>query len=185
LQDQVGKIFDTRAILRAHELGMKAERLAERGMQRLAHVLLDVVSDQPRRDRAARAEPTRQMRHADADFRRLRERSELLAIDVEQRLAVDPIVRKHRFTAQQVAPVGISGVVAQRIFVIAHDPVGIARVEHARSGRTRRDAGDDARPDLQLRLHEVPEARLPPAAIAAAREYNLIEHYSFPLECGA
>jgi hypothetical protein len=35
------------------------------------------------------------------------------------------------------------------------------------------------RPDLQFRLHDVPESRLPPAAIATAREYDLIEHSSF------
>src|SRR5262249_46248889 len=50
-------------------------------------------------------------------------------------------------------------------------------------GGTSRNAGDDARPDLQLRLHYVPETRLPPAAVAAAGEYDLIEHPWFFLSC--
>src|SRR3954469_23744065 len=64
----------------------------------------------------------------------------------------------------------------QRFLVIAHRPGGIARIEHARGGGAGGNAGDHVRTDMQFRLDHVPETCLPPAAIAAAGEYDLIEH---------
>ncbi|KOS76107.1 hypothetical protein DM46_2511 [Burkholderia mallei] len=176
LEHEIRELVDARAILRADELGAKAERAAECRMQRLADVFLDVVRDESRRHRASRAEPARHVRHADADVRRAGELRERLAVDVEKRLAIDPVMRKDRLGTQQIAPMDIPAVVPERLFVIAHHPARVARVEHAGGRRARRDAGDHARPQIERGPHDVPEPRLPPAAVAAAREYHLIEH---------
>ena len=176
LQDEIGEIFDRRALLRFHEFGMKTERLTERRVKRLADIFLDVVCDQPRRDCAARAEPARQMRHADANLGRVRELMETVREDVEQRLSIDAVMRKHGLPAQQVAPVGVARVVAQRVGVVVHDPARLVRVEHAGGGRTRRNTGDDARFEIQFRPDHVPETGLPPAAVSPAGEYDLVEH---------
>src|ERR1700688_3215016 len=120
------------------------------------------------------------MRHADSDlgcFAVIGQIGEALAEDREQSLAIDTVVRQHRFAAQQIAPIDIANVATQRFAVVLHDPLRLAGIEHAGRGRTSGDAGNYLRLDRELGRGDLPEPRLPPAAVAAAGEYDLVKHW--------
>ncbi len=103
------------------------------------------------------------MRHADADLRRLLQVVESIGKDIEQCLAIDAVIRKHGF--------------AERVGVVVHHPSRFIRVEHIGRRHARRYSRDDARLQFQFQLDDVSETGLPPAAVSAAGEYDLIEHY--------
>ena len=152
-------------------------------MQSAAPVFLDVVCDQPRHHPATRTQPARQMRHADADLRRLQriaQGAESLLENIEQGLPVNPVMRKHRFTPQQIAPIRILVITAQHLGVIRHHPGRVSRIQHAGGRRPGGNTGNHPRAQLELRRHHLPKTRLPPTAVAAARKDHLIKHARIP-----
>ena len=152
-------------------------------MQGAAPVFLDVVCDQPRHHPATRTQPARQMRHADADLRRLQriaQGAESLLENIEQGLPVNPVMRKHRFTPQQIAPIRILVITAQHLGVIRHHPGRVSRIQHAGGRRPGGNTGNHPRAQLELRRHHLPKTRLPPTAVAAARKDHLIKHARIP-----
>ena len=172
-EHEVRERLRCRAVAHARVIGSKTEAARKARMRRRRDRVLERVGDSREGEGRARPEPCRLARDRHDDVRSAMKARECGRIDgLEQRTPVHRPVREHRLAAEPVRGIGVAPVRTGRGLEMREGIRESPGEQHARHRRTGARRCNARGRETEVRRGLGPEARLPHAAISAAREHD-------------